>query len=56
MEGNEKTAFYCYLIASFCFLIGAVLNFFNRGTQFLAVIQLCLVAVYLYLAFIQSKK
>lgn len=55
MKEKEQVSFYCYLIASFCFFISAVINLFNNDTQYLSVIQFCLVAVFLYLAFAHKK-
>lgn len=55
MKEKEQVSYYCYLIASFCFFISAVINLFSNDTQYLSVVQFCLVAVFLCLAFARRK-
>lgn len=50
MKKKKQVSFYCYLIASFCFFISAVINLFSKDTQYLSVMQFFLVSVFLYLA------
>ena len=53
MKDKEKIAFYCYLAASVCFFISAVINFF--GNKYMAVTHLCLGAAFLGLASTHRK-
>ncbi|MBD5467642.1 MAG: hypothetical protein HDR21_05760 [Lachnospiraceae bacterium] len=50
MKEKKQVSHYCYLFASFCFFIGAVINLFHNDTQYLSVIQFFLVAVFLVLS------
>ena len=50
MGDKQKVSYYCYLLASVSFFISAVINFFSSDMRYLAVIHLCLAAVFLYLA------
>lgn len=52
MKEEKQFSHYCYLLASFCFFISAVINLFHNDTQYLSVIQFFLVAVF----FVLSKR
>ncbi len=56
MKEKEQVSCYCYLFASFCFFISAVINLYNNDTQYLSVIQFFLVAVFLVLSSRRKRK
>ncbi len=50
MKNKENMSCYCWLIASACFLISAIVNLFSDYVRYLSVVHLCLAGVFLYLA------
>lgn len=50
MKDKEKISYYCFLVASVCFFICAVIGFFSEGSRGMAVTHLCLGAAFLCLA------
>lgn len=55
MKDKEKVTYYCYLAASVCFFISAVINLFSEETKYLAVTHFCLGAAFFGLASTHRK-
>lgn len=56
MKEKEKIAYYCYIVASICFYISAIIEFFSDESTGMAVTHLCLGSAFLCLATTQINK